>query len=94
MKFKLSSNQSIGNAVVRDEQAESEDAAAVQFEFNGNNDCGFDDAIFIALENLSNSIRELAIATTAQKPPIVVNLIASNDEDLKKFATIFSQGIK
>ena len=46
------------------------------------------------LSDLSNSIRDLATATVNKRPPIVLNLIANNDEDLKKFATIFAQEIK
>lgn len=50
--------------------------------------------IISTMNNLSNAIHDLAAATVSQRPPVVVNLIASNDEDLKKFATIFAQGIK
>jgi len=46
------------------------------------------------MTDLSNSIKELASATANRRPPVVMNLIASNDEDLKKFATIFAQEIK
>ena len=46
------------------------------------------------ISDLSDAIKDLAVATASQKQPIVVNLIATNDDDLKKFATIFAQGIK
>ena len=89
MKFKLHPNQSIGNAVVRDEKAEE---AEMQFNIAGDDQINI--AMLDVLSNLSDSIKELAIATANQKQPIVVNLIASSDEDLKKFATIFAQEIK
>lgn len=47
-----------------------------------------------AISDLSGAIKDLAVATASQRPPVVLNLVASNDEDLKKFATIFAQGIK
>ena len=50
--------------------------------------------ILAVLSNLSNSIKDLAAATAAQRPPVVLNVIASNDDDLQKFATIFAQEIK
>ena len=46
------------------------------------------------ISDLSNSIKQLAVATASQRSPMVVNLISSSDEDLNKFATIFAQGIK
>ena len=46
------------------------------------------------ISDLSNSIKQLAVATASQRPPVIVNLISSSDEDLNKFATIFAQGIK
>lgn len=46
------------------------------------------------VSNLSSAIRDLAVATASQRPPVVLNLIANNDDDLKKFATIFAQGIE
>lgn len=98
MNFKVKSNQSIGNAVVNDMRShgyslEKEDDDVCIGLPDGDSTDG-DAALISALNSLSNSIKELAIATVSQKQPIVVNLIASNDDDLKKFATIFAQGIK
>lgn len=46
------------------------------------------------VSDLSGAIRDLAAATASQRPPIVLNVMANNDDDLKKFATVFAQGIK
>lgn len=89
MKFRLHSNQSLGNAVVREEAAE-----AAEMEFDLGTDIGFNTALVSVLSDLSSSIKDLATATAMQKQPIVINLIANNETDLKKFATIFAQGIK
>lgn len=89
MKFRLHSNQSLGNAVARDEAVE-----AAEMELDLGTNIGFNTALVSVLSDLSSSIKDLATATAMQKQPIVVNLIANNETDLKKFATIFAQGIK
>ena len=100
MKFRIKSNQSVGNAVVKNLEAhgynsmgdplKKEDEDSIDVEIRNDSS-----AILISvLNDLSNSIKELTSATINQKPPIVINLITSSDEDLKKFATIFTQGIK
>lgn len=92
MKNKISRNQSIGSAAAFDELAES----PIEIEDKKEDDAlaAICEIIVSALNNLSNSIEKLATATTNQKPPIVINLIANNDEDLNKFSTIFKQEIK
>ena len=89
MKFRLHNNQSLGNAVVRDQIAE-----ATEMELDLGTDIGFNTALISALFDLSSSIKDLATATAMQKQPVIINLIANNETDLKKFATIFAQGIK
>ena len=91
MQNRIRRNQSIGNAVVRD-------TFATEFKLDGEegkipNDYNDEDLIK-AICDLSNSIKDLAMAAANQKPPIIINLIANNDDDLQKFATIFAQGIK
>lgn len=47
-----------------------------------------------AITELSGAIKELVSAVSMQKPPVVLNIIANNDDDLQKLAAIFTQGIK
>lgn len=47
-----------------------------------------------AITELSGAVKELVSAISMQKPPVVLNIIANNDDDLQKLATIFTQGIK
>lgn len=82
MSFNRAKSQSLFGAI----REESKEMGAVNLENI--------DRVIVAFENLSNSIKELAVATATQKPPVVINLIGNNDEDIKRFATIFKEGLK